>query len=98
MDMQMPVMDGLTTTQHIRASNLHFKHVPIIAVTADAVYGDKERYLSAGMDDYLPKPVFRAELYSLLDKHMPITKKETRTTNKINRLINMQKLIKNIKL
>lgn len=98
MDMQMPIMDGLTTTQHIRASNLHFKHVPIIAVTADAVYGDKERYLSAGMDDYLPKPVFRAELYSLLDKHMPITKKETRTTNKINRLINMQKLIKNIKL
>ena len=93
MDIQMPVMDGLTTTRHIRASSLPFKHVPIIAVTADAVYGDKERYLSAGMNDYLPKPVFRAELYALLDKHMPIEKKQTPITSKIKRLANMQNLI-----
>tara|TARA_R110001606_G_scaffold362194_1_gene515942 strand:- start:3445 stop:6282 length:2838 start_codon:yes stop_codon:yes gene_type:complete len=98
MDMQMPVMDGMTTTRHIRASDAVFQHVPIISVTADAVYGDKERYLSAGMNDYLAKPVFRAELYALLDKHMPFEKKKTPTTSKIQRLINMRDVINNIKL
>ena len=95
MDIQMPVMDGLTTTRHIRASTLAFQQVPIIAVTADAVYGDKEKYLSAGMNDYLSKPIFRNELYALLDKHMPIDKKKNRITSKITRLNNMQNLINN---
>jgi PAS domain S-box-containing protein len=56
MDLQMPRMDGIETTQKLR-SETEFKHTPIIALTALAMQGDRERCLAAGMDEYISKPV-----------------------------------------
>lgn len=58
MDIQMPQMDGIETTKRIRESEKNTKkHIPIIALTAHALRGDKEKYLSMGMDEYISKPV-----------------------------------------
>ena len=63
MDVQMPVMDGLASTAAIRQRERSSdRHTPIIAVTAHAMQGDKDRFLDAGMDGYISKPVGRAEL------------------------------------
>jgi signal transduction histidine kinase/CheY-like chemotaxis protein/ligand-binding sensor domain-containing protein len=63
MDVQMPVMDGLGSTAAIRQRELSFgSHLPILAVTAHVMPGDKERFLAAGMDGYISKPIGRAEL------------------------------------
>jgi len=59
----MPVMDGLESTAAIRRhEQASTSHIPIIAVTAHAMQGDKERFLAAGMDAYISKPIERAEL------------------------------------
>lgn len=69
MDCQMPEMDGFDATRAIRkAETLTGRHIPIVAMTAHAISGDKERCLAAGMDDYLSKPVEPSELRSVLDK------------------------------
>jgi signal transduction histidine kinase/DNA-binding NarL/FixJ family response regulator len=57
MDVQMPEMDGITATKAIRALTDERRNVPIIALTANAMRGDRERYLAAGMDDYVSKPI-----------------------------------------
>ena len=62
MDAQMPVMDGPTATRHIRALPGPESRIPIIALTANAMVGDEERYLGSGMDAYVSKPVDPAEL------------------------------------
>ena len=74
MDIQMPEMDGLTATRKIRMqeANTHF-HLPIIAMTAHAMKGDRERCLEAGMDGYVTKPINTEELQSAICKvmHLP---------------------------
>ncbi|PHS22598.1 MAG: hypothetical protein COA84_12540 [Robiginitomaculum sp.] len=57
MDIQMPIIDGVRATQTIRASNGPNANTPIIAVTANIMEGDREKYLAAGMDGFIPKPI-----------------------------------------
>jgi len=68
MDCQMPEMDGFQATAAIRAAEGPAKRTPIIALTANAMQGDRERCVDAGMDDYLPKPVRSDELGRMLEK------------------------------
>jgi two-component system, sensor histidine kinase and response regulator len=71
MDVQMPEIDGLDTTRLIRNQERDAgKHVPIIAMTAHAMKGDKERCLDAGMDGYVSKPVNADELFDVIEKLM----------------------------
>ena len=68
MDVQMPELDGVEATQKIRElERASGEHTPIIAMTAHAMTGDRERFLSAGMDCYVSKPVTPAELYAAID-------------------------------
>jgi PAS domain S-box-containing protein len=66
MDIQMPEMDGETATKTIRSGNCH-PLIPIVAVTANALTGDRERYLQIGMDGYIAKPVDKDELFRVID-------------------------------
>ncbi len=72
MDVQMPVMDGLEATAAIRTrEKVSGKHVPIVAMTAHAMAGDRDRCLAAGMDEYIAKPVHGPELLRLLERFAP---------------------------
>jgi CheY-like chemotaxis protein len=67
MDVQMPIMDGLETTAAIRQKEQVTKsHIPIVAMTAHAMKGDRERCLTAGMDAYLPKPIQIETLFEII--------------------------------
>jgi PAS domain S-box-containing protein len=68
MDVQMPIMDGLEATRLIRSTTQTYRNVPVIAMTAHAMRGDREICLQAGMNDYLSKPVMPAELDSCLQR------------------------------
>ncbi|HDL18572.1 MAG TPA: response regulator, partial [Bacteroidetes bacterium] len=68
MDVQMPELDGFETTAIIRAEEKSNVHIPIVAMTAHAMKGDRERCLEAGMDDYLAKPIKPAEVTKALTR------------------------------
>jgi CheY-like chemotaxis protein/HPt (histidine-containing phosphotransfer) domain-containing protein len=72
MDCQMPEMDGYEATRHVRSgkSGALDKDIPIVAMTAHAMKGDKEKCLSAGMTDYLPKPVQPIDVANVLEKYL----------------------------
>ncbi len=66
MDIQMPNMDGMEATRQIRKRGFH--HIPIVAMTAHAMKGDRERCLEAGMNDYIPKPIKRERVFEIVEK------------------------------
>jgi two-component system, sensor histidine kinase and response regulator len=69
MDVQMPEMDGFETTAAVRARERDTGgHLPIIAMTAHAMQGDRERCIAAGMDSYISKPLNAPELIALLER------------------------------
>lgn len=71
MDIQMPKLNGLNATKIIRdRESKTGKHTPIIAMTAYAMNGDKEKFLASGMDDYMAKPISFQHLYDMLDKYL----------------------------
>lgn len=69
MDISLPGIDGVEATQRIKAVKETSK-IPIIALTANAMRGDRERFISAGCDDYLPKPISTSELIDMLKKFL----------------------------
>src|SRR5215472_15053897 len=74
MDVQMPEMDGLEATSAIRAAESGTgKHVPIVAMTAHAMKGDREKCLGAGMDGYISKPIHAKELFETIANLAPPT-------------------------
>jgi signal transduction histidine kinase/DNA-binding response OmpR family regulator len=83
MDIQMPEMDGLTTTMKIReGERATGTHLPIIAMTAHAMAGDREHYLAAGMDGYVSKPISRRELEEAIDGVRPAGSGTRTVTNR----------------
>ncbi|HEY0684851.1 MAG TPA: response regulator [Steroidobacter sp.] len=68
MDCQMPILDGYETTREIRRREGGGQHIPIVALTADAMKGADEECRAAGMDDYIPKPINRERLDACLDR------------------------------
>jgi PAS domain S-box-containing protein len=76
MDVQMPEMDGIDATRAIR-SDLQHETLPIIAMTAHAMEGDRERCLAAGMNDYVTKPIEENELLGVLSKWLPVRSSTT---------------------
>jgi len=79
MDMQMPVMNGYEATKAIREKGIK---TPIIAITANAMRGDKEKCIAAGCDHYMPKPIDRNELVKIIQIH--IEPKEGKISDQIN--------------
>ncbi|WP_187647983.1 ATP-binding protein [Nitrosophilus labii] len=81
MDIQMPIMDGIEATHEILDYEEDYgqQHIPIIALTAHALKGDREKYLSEGMDEYITKPIIRDEIAAILKKFLSdkiVTKEE----------------------
>ncbi|MBX9787379.1 MAG: response regulator [Pirellulales bacterium] len=72
MDLQMPVMGGEETTAQIRAAEQGTgRHLPVVAMTAHALKGDRERCLAAGMDDYIAKPIRARQLFEVVERYAP---------------------------
>jgi CheY-like chemotaxis protein len=73
MDCQMPEMDGWEATRKIREGEAALnpqRHIPVVAMTADAMQGDREKCIEAGMDDYIAKPVRIEDLQGALERHL----------------------------
>lgn len=69
MDISLPGIDGVEATQRIKAHN-ETANIPVVALTANAMRGDRERFIAAGCDDYLPKPISTSELIEMLRKYL----------------------------
>ncbi len=71
MDCQMPDLDGLETTRLLRSQEKPGEHLPVIAMTANAMEGDRESCLKAGMDDFISKPIITSDLKKILARWVP---------------------------
>jgi CheY-like chemotaxis protein len=80
MDVQMPEMDGLEASRHIRQNLPREKRPRIVAMTANAMAGDREACLAAGMDDYISKPIRPSELASALERTPQLMSSPERTS------------------
>jgi len=69
MDINLPDIDGLEATNRIKAEP-HLAHIPIVALTANAMYGDEERILNAGCDGYMSKPVSKKILIETIEDYL----------------------------
>ena len=103
MDVQMPEMDGFATTAAIREKEKTTgEHIPIIAMTAHAMKGDREKCLIAGMDDYISKPIRSEELYKAIESFSCVSKQIENASeqniddNSINNIINKDELMERI--
>ncbi len=87
MDCQMPILDGYKATQAIRAQ-VRYKSLPILAMTANAMVGDKEKVLAVGMNDHIAKPIVRRDLFLTMARWItpkqPITKPRIESINELN--------------
>jgi CheY-like chemotaxis protein len=79
MDIDLPDLDGIEVTRQIKEKS-EYAAIPVIALTANAMVGDREKYLSQGCDDYLRKPISRADLRDVLNRYLP-NGKETVKSN-----------------
>ncbi|KYK26695.1 MAG: hypothetical protein AYK23_02700 [Candidatus Proteinoplasmatales archaeon SG8-5] len=97
MDIQMPEMDGLEATEKIRAKEAKDGgHIPIIALTAHAMKGDRERFLEAGLDDYLPKPLDPDQMYRIIAKYVATAEVEPEQTASESQYIDVKDLKKRL--
>ncbi len=78
MDCQMPVMDGLEATRRLRAAGGVRSYVPVAALTANSMSGDRERCLAAGMDDFLAKPIDGHKLTALVERNLMAIRPDAR--------------------
>ncbi|TES88858.1 MAG: response regulator, partial [Anaerolineales bacterium] len=75
LDISLPGMDGIEIAQRVKADN-ELKHIHLIALTASAMQGDRERFLAAGCDDYLSKPLRAMDLINMVDEFFANLPKE----------------------
>lgn len=80
MDINLPDIDGTEVTQHIKAMD-RLAHIPVIALTANAMVGDRERFLAAGCDGYLRKPINRDELKDTIKQFLGLARTESIETD-----------------
>jgi CheY-like chemotaxis protein len=97
-DIQMPEMDGIQATREIREAEVELMksdapgnsyHIPIVALTAHAMKGDREKFLEAGMDAYISKPIDVSDLVSTIKSMTPLikkNKKQDKPRNDVNEL------------
>lgn len=70
MDINLPDIDGLAATLRIKSTPT-LAHIPIIALTANTMHGDRERFMEAGCDGYIPKPIAKNELLTMVSNFLP---------------------------
>ncbi len=87
MDCQMPGMDGYECTAQIRLNEGVSRHTPIVAMTANALEGDRLKCLKAGMDDYLSKPLDVGKLFKQIEKYNPVATEEPYNLDLIRKYI-----------
>lgn len=98
MDINMPILDGIEAFKQIREyeKQENLKQIPIVALTANAIKGDKEKFLNLGMNDYLSKPINTNELNNVFNKYLKVKEKKQETIIDIDEISKKLGIDKNI--